>query len=78
MSRESTDEIRNGRVFNGFDYSLQVWVKNGTCQDCAHPRSMGSLTPKKIPCCNQRRYAGWEIANLSARLVDLRSVPNPR
>jgi len=30
--RESTDEIKNQAVWNGFDYNLQVWVKNGVCQ----------------------------------------------
>ena len=32
MSRMSGDEIRNGRVYNGFDYKLQVWVVNGIIQ----------------------------------------------
>ena len=32
MSRMSDDEIRNGRVYNGFDYELQVWVVNGVIQ----------------------------------------------
>lgn len=29
MSRLSNDEIREGRVWNGFDYQLQVWVQEG-------------------------------------------------
>ncbi|KKN66913.1 hypothetical protein LCGC14_0466880 [marine sediment metagenome] len=73
MSRQSTDEIKNGRVFNGFDYTLQVWVKNGVVQPCAHPRYMS----QKMPCCNQHAYAGWHISNVDQRLVDHRSVPNP-
>ena len=32
MSRESSDEIRDGRVYNGFDYKLQVWVIDGVIQ----------------------------------------------
>lgn len=32
MSRMSDDEIRDGRVYNGFDYELQVWVVNGVIQ----------------------------------------------
>ncbi len=28
MSRTSNDEIVNGKVKNGFDYNLQVWVKD--------------------------------------------------
>ncbi len=71
MSRESTDEIRNGRVFNGYDYSLQVWVGNGVILTCAHPGSMG---PR---CCNQRIQAGRRIADFPEHAVDLRSVSNP-
>jgi hypothetical protein len=33
MSRISGDEIRDGRVFNGFDYELQVWVRDGIITD---------------------------------------------
>ena len=32
MSRQSQDEIRDGRVYNGFDYALQVWVVEGIIQ----------------------------------------------
>ena len=71
MSRQSTDEIKNDRVFNGYDYTLQVWVKNGVVQPCVHPGRMG---PR---CCNQRIYAGKRIADLAERVVDVRSVPNP-
>jgi hypothetical protein len=37
MTRLSKHEIRNGRVWNGFDYELQVWVVNGNIQHCGHP-----------------------------------------
>jgi len=73
MSRESGDEIKKGLVFNGYDYTLQAWIKNGVIQDCGHPRYMG----QKMPCCNQHAYAGWYIFNIDQRLVDHRSVPNP-
>ena len=30
MSRESTDELAaDGSILNGFDYHLQVWVRDG-------------------------------------------------
>ena len=30
MSRESTDELAaDGSILNGFDYRLQVWVRDG-------------------------------------------------
>lgn len=32
MSRQSCDQILNGRVYNGFDYALQVWVVKGIIQ----------------------------------------------
>ena len=71
MSRQSTDEIKDGRVFNGYDYTLQVWVQNGVIPKCAHPAHMGRR------CCNQRIYAGKRIGQLPAGLVDLRSFANP-
>jgi hypothetical protein len=33
MSRVSSDEIKDGRVYNGYDYRLQVWVVNGIITD---------------------------------------------
>ena len=42
MTRLSGDEIRFGRVWNGFDYELQVWVVNGIIQRCGHPDTMRS------------------------------------
>ena len=40
MSRESGDEIRDGRVYNGFDYRLQVWVLDGIIQDVGLGRAL--------------------------------------
>ena len=40
MSRESVDEIRDGRVYNGFDYALQVWVINGIIQPVGAGRAL--------------------------------------
>lgn len=61
MSRTSNDEIRNGAVYNGFDYNLQVWVQDGIVRPCAHPLTMGAN------CCNQRRFAGDALASLHGR-----------
>ena len=36
----SMNDMFLGRVFNGYDYALQVWVKVGIIQRCGHP-----LTP---------------------------------
>ena len=61
MTRLSGDEIRGGRVWNGFDYELQVWVANGIIQRCGHPNTMPS--PKKF-CCNAYRLAGQNILDV--------------
>jgi len=44
--RESNDEYINGKLVNGFDYDLQVWVVNGIIQDAGsgakdHPEWVG-------------------------------------
>ena len=36
MSRQSRDEIRDGAVWNGYDYALQIWVLEGIIQPCGH------------------------------------------
>lgn len=58
MSRLSGDEIRNGRVFTGYDYNLQVWVTQGIIQDCGHPAHMAS---RCFDYCNGRTLAGHSI-----------------
>jgi hypothetical protein len=59
MRRTSGDEFRNGTLWNGYDYGLQVWVRGGIVEDCQHPESMGP------GCCNGRFYAGQAVANIS-------------
>jgi len=58
MTRLSGDQIRFGRVWNGFDYDLQVWVVDGIIQPCGHPDTMRS--PER-PCCNAYRLAEQKI-----------------
>jgi hypothetical protein len=58
MTRLTGDEIRFGRVWNGFDYDLQVWVVDGIVHPCGHPDTMRS--PER-PCCNAYRLAGQKI-----------------
>jgi hypothetical protein len=70
MSRLSEDEIRHGRVWNGFDYELQVWVANGIIQRCGHPQTMRS---DGRPCCNVYRLAGQSI--LDAPNAQIRTSP---
>jgi hypothetical protein len=74
MSRLSGDEIRHGRVWNGFDYELQVWVANGIIQCCGH---LESMHPQGRSCCNGHRLAGRSILDLSnAQKRDGGSDPN--
>ena len=62
MTRLSGDEIRGGRVWNGFDYELQVWVVDGIIQRCGHPDTM-RLQDRS--CCNAYRLAGQNIPDVS-------------
>lgn len=52
--RTSKDDIIQGRVYNGFDYSLQCWIKSGIIQRCGHPESMRCN-------CYGRAHAGESI-----------------
>ena len=70
MTRLSGDEIRHGRVWNGFDYELQVWVIDGTIQNCGHPAMMRF---QDRPCCNAYHLAGQsilDVPNAQRRDVD--------
>lgn len=59
MTRLSVNEYRDGYVWNGFDYSLQVWVIEGVIQSCAHPLRM-----RRPVCCSRMRLAGLRIAEV--------------
>ena len=62
MSRTSTDEVdAQGIVKNGFDYNLQVWVKDWIVQDCGHPDPMKR---GKYSCCEAHRLAGQDIRSI--------------
>jgi hypothetical protein len=61
MTRFSDDELRDGRIFNGFDYRIQVWVVDGVIPPCGHP---ASLRHGGVLCCNAHRYAGQRIAEV--------------
>ena len=49
MSRISRDEKVNDIVKNGFDYDLQIWVKDYICLDIG---------------LNRERYAGQDIRQI--------------
>jgi hypothetical protein len=57
VTRLSGDALRDGYVWNGFDYALQVWVIDGVAQSCGHPVAM----PRGGACCPALRLAGRRI-----------------
>lgn len=61
MTRLSSDELRDGYVWNGFDYALQVWVVEGVVQGCGHPPAMS----RSAPCCAAFELAGQRIDRIS-------------
>ena len=67
MSRISMDEVdAAGVVKNGFDYNLQVWVKNWIVQICGHPESMRS---NGRGCCEAYFLTGQDIRNIDGHEV---------
>ena len=38
--RLSSDDYRDGRLMNGYDYERQAWVMDGKYIACGHPESM--------------------------------------
>jgi len=58
--RTSNDERKDGFVWNGFDYSLQVWVVNGVIQNCGHPENF----LKGHGCCNARHLKDQVISQI--------------
>lgn len=55
MSRTSRDELaKDGTILNGYDYTLQVWVKDGICQDVG---------------LNSDKYAGMKVASIPGHEV---------
>ena len=64
VTRMSGDELRDGYVWNGFDYVLQVWVVDGVVQRCGHPAAMSRLAP----CCAALVLAGQRIDQIPSAL----------
>ena len=61
MTRLSGDEIRCDRVWNGFDYELQVWVVTGIMQRCGHRET---ICLQGRSCLNAYRLAGGSIVDV--------------
>ena len=65
MSRESGNTIRDG-LFSGFDYDLQVWVRDNIVQMCGHRKNLVGKTG--APCCRGWLYAGNNITEVRLEL----------
>ncbi len=55
---EIVKNVSGGSVYNGFDYNLQVWVKEGVVLECGHPISMHPH------CCNAQKLKGQRVADI--------------
>ena len=60
--RRSNNIIAYKNLKNGYDYTLQVWVKNFIVLDCGHPEDM-----KEEGCCNAHRLAGQDIREITKK-----------
>lgn len=40
MTRLSDNFISDGKLYNGFDYTNQAWVRDGKYIACGHPAEM--------------------------------------
>ena len=59
-------QYKNGQLHNGFDYDLQVWVKNGINQDCGHQEP--KVDNGGYYCCKAHEYCGRKIVMVRAEL----------
>ena len=77
MTRLSGDEIRFGRVWNGFDYDLQVWVVDGIVHPCGH---LDMVRSPERPCCSAYRLAGKRIVEVPDAQIreGVEHAPAPR
>jgi hypothetical protein len=57
MTRSSDDYYQDGRLWDGYDYENQAWVKDGKYVNCGHPESQDCQ-------CYGRLHAGEETKNL--------------
>lgn len=65
--RTSGDQYKGGQLANGFDYDLQVWVKNGRIQDCGHTDRLTHHCFQGYNC-TAHQYHGERIAKVRADL----------
>ena len=62
--RQSTNRYDDqGMLVEGYDYDLQVWVRDGVILNCGHPKNM------RPGCCNADKLKGQ-------RLIDQKGEKN--
>jgi hypothetical protein len=66
MNRTSSDEIRDGDTYNGYDYDVQVWVKDGVIVKCGHAKPARRQLLSRG--CNACQYAGLPLAEIKMLL----------
>lgn len=57
MSRQSSDDVRRGRVYNGFDYSLQIWVQDGIIQSVGQRKDLAGQSIYEVEGAENREEA---------------------
>ena len=58
-----------------YDNDMQVWVRDGVIEPCAHPASM--RTHGRI-CCNGHLYAGYRIRDIEQGRAAMRGATTRR
>ena len=73
VTRLSGDEWRDGHVWNGFDYALQVWVVQDSVRPCGHSPAMS----RHAPCCVAFLWPAGESIGFRARRAETGSDAGP-
>jgi hypothetical protein len=60
LMRLSTNQMRDGKLWNGYDYELQAWVLAGVYQDCGHTDALRLEWGGQ--CCAAHELAGKRVA----------------
>ena len=75
MSRMSTDEYRNGTLWNGYDYDKQAWVFDGVYVRCGHPEDMQCRCYGRKHAGENDEEVGWTIEQMELEMELKRRLP---
>lgn len=70
MSRLSDNIEVKGVLKEGFDYDIQVWVKDYIVQHCGHHSSNMFHPSGRGHCCTSSEYAGKHILTVRSELLE--------